>query len=72
MVDQNILDAAEDEDYRGHRGLYSLSVELEGIISRIEKRRKDGHAANKEIVNRLWELNDNLKVLSKEWSRNGR
>jgi predicted transcriptional regulator len=59
----------ETERYQGPRGLYSLSVDLEHIISEIEERRKKGHAANKEIVKRLWELEVNLKVLSKEWQQ---
>jgi hypothetical protein len=66
------MDETEEELYKGHKGLYSLSVDLEHIISEIEKRRKKGHAANKEIVKRLWEFEVNLKVLSKEWQRNTR
>jgi hypothetical protein len=66
------MDETEEALYRGHKGLYSLSVDLERIISEIEKRRKDGRVANKKIVNRLRELNVILKVLSKEWQRNTR
>lgn len=42
------MDETEEELYRGHKGLYSLSVDLERIISEIEKRREDGRVANKK------------------------
>jgi hypothetical protein len=58
----------DEIEYQGHKGLYALSVDLEKIIRRIEKRRKKGHAADKKIISRLRELNLNLKLLSKEWS----
>jgi hypothetical protein len=50
------------EDYQGHYGLYSLSVELERITSKIIEGRVD-----KKTIERLQELNANLKALSKEW-----
>lgn len=37
-----VMVETEEEPYRGHKGLYSLSVDLERIISEIEKKRKDG------------------------------
>ena len=65
-----VPDTTEEGLYNGHKGLYSLSVDLEGVIKKIEKRRIDGQAADKKIVKRLRELNLNLKTLSKEWQQN--
>jgi len=46
-----------------------LWSDLEALITELERRRKNGNSATREIIRNLRELNDNLLALQQEWYR---